>query len=118
MTKIENRLCDGINVKLDFDKTYAKVDKSLEIIRSSGTKITFCNMNPRKRATLDNMKSMAAQVPGLLIYDIVIEAGFEAEELAASGACFTCDCGNKSTNIPNIAKAAKKKQRTYCFYQL
>ena len=108
MTTIENKLRDGINVKLDFNKTYNKIDKSLKIIKNSGAKITFCNMNPKQRATLDNMRSIAAQIPGLIIYDVAIEAGFEAEELAASGACFTCDCSNRSTCIPNIAKAAKE----------
>ena len=53
---------------------------------------------------------IASQAPGLIIYDIVIEAGFEAKELAASGACFTCDCSNRSSIIPDIAKAAKENK--------
>jgi len=44
----------------------------------------------------------------LTIYDVVIDAGFEAKELVASGACFVCDCSNGSTCIPDIAKAAKE----------
>lgn len=110
MADIENRLRDGINVKLDFNKTYDKIDKSLKIIKSSGAKITFCNINPKQRIPLYNMMSIAAQAPGLIIYDFVIEAGFDAEKLAASGACFTCDCSNGSTIIPDIAKVAKESK--------
>lgn len=107
MTNIENKLSDGISVKLDFNETYTKIDKSLRIIKSSGAKITFCNINPKESATLDNMRRIAAQAPGLIIYDVVIDAGFEAMKLAESGACFVCDCSNGSTIIPDIAKAAK-----------
>lgn len=108
MTNVENKLRDGINVKLDFNETYTKIYDSLRIIKSSGAKITFCNMNPKRSATLDNMRRIAAQAPGQIIYDVVIDAGFGAKELAISGACFTCDCSNGSICIPDIAKAAKE----------
>ena len=111
MTDVENKLRNGIDVKLDFDKTYSKISEALRIIKHSGAKITFCNIkNPKQGGTFGNMKRIASQAPGLIIYDIVIEAGFEAKELAASGACFTCDCSNRSSIIPDIAKAAKENK--------
>lgn len=111
MTDVENKLRNGIDVKLDYDKTYSKISEALRIIKKSGAKITFCNIkNPKQGGTFGNMKRIASQAPGLIIYDIVIEAGFEAKELAASGACFTCDCSNRSSIIPDIAKAAKENK--------
>jgi hypothetical protein len=108
MTDVESQLRKGIDVKIDFDKSYSKINESLKIINNSRAKITFFNVNPKQSAILENMKRIAMQAPGLIIFDAVIDAGFEAESLASSGACFTCDCSNRSSTIPEIAKAAKE----------
>ena len=111
MRDVENRLRNGVDVKLDFEKTYSKISEALRIIKHSGAKIIFCNINnPKQNGTLGNMMRIASRAPSLIVYEIVIEAGFEAKKLASSGACFTCDCSNRSSVIPDIAKAAKENK--------
>ena len=52
MTDVENKLRNGIDVKLDFDKTYSKISEALRIIKHSGAKITFCNIKIPSKAEL------------------------------------------------------------------
>lgn len=110
MLQVENLLLKGVGVKLDFSKTYSKINRALENAKKSGAKITFCNANPKQSAILENMKRIAQQAPGQIVFDSIVAAGIEAEALAKSGACFTCDCGNGSSQILNISKAAKESK--------
>lgn len=106
MTNIENQLEKGISVRLDFEPNYARINRAVQLMKKSGAKITFYNLD--KVMNYSNLIHTAKLAPGQIIYEQVFPANLNAIGLAESGACFTCDCKDHSTAIKDIAKAAKR----------
>lgn len=108
MTGIENKLRDGISVRLDYQLCWNRMSSALKMASKSGAKVTFYNIPRIQNNTVSNLIELAKQTPGLVCFEGNILAGFEAKALAASGACFTCDCSNGSSTLPDIAANARK----------
>ena len=106
MTNYENQLAKGIDIRLDFEPNYTRIDKAVRLMKATGAKITFYNLD--KIRSYDNLISTAKKAPGQIIFERVFPASLDTIKLADSGACFTCDCKDHSSTIPDIAKAAKR----------
>lgn len=115
MADIENKVRNGISVRLDYQLCWSRIDNALKMASKSGAKITFYNIPPIRSNTVCNMIAIAKQAPGLVYFEESILAGSEAEQLAASGACFTCDCSSGSSCIRNIAANARKSNGRIIF---
>jgi len=105
MTDVENQLSDGINVRLDFMRCYTRLSKSLMLAKKTGARITLYNLSSIRN--YDNFIKIAQQAPGHVFFEKVFDADINVIKLAGSGACFKCDCSQKSSTIKYIAKAAK-----------
>ena len=106
MTNYENQLEKGISIRLDFEPNYTRIEKAVRIMKKTGAKITFYNLD--KIRSYDNFISTAKKAPGQIVFERIFPADLGVIKLAEAGACFTCDCKDHSTTIPNIAKAAKR----------
>lgn len=106
MTNFENQVAKGIDIRLDFEPNYGRIGRAVQLMKATGAKITFYNLD--KIRSYDNLIHVAKQAPGQIIYERVFPANLAAISLAESGACFPCDCKDRSTAIKDIAKAAKR----------
>lgn len=106
MTNYENQVAKGIDIRLDFEPNYGRVGKAIQLMKTTGAKITFYNLDNVR--SYDNLIHVAKQAPGQIIYERVFPANLAAISFAESGACFQCDCKSHSTAIKDIAKAAKR----------
>lgn len=106
MTDYENQVAKGIDIRLDFENNYSRIGKAVHLMKATGAKITFYNLD--KIRSYDNLIHVAKLAPGQIIYERVFPANLAAISLAESGACFQCDCKDRSTAIKDIAKAAKR----------
>ena len=106
MTDYENQVAKGIDIRLDFENNYSRIGKAVQLMKATGAKITFYNLD--KIRSYDNLIHVAKLAPGQIIYERIFPADLAAIRLAESGACFKCDCKDRSTAIKDIAKAAKR----------
>lgn len=104
ITNLSNDVRNGIDIAISF-QSYNTFDiERLAILAyQSGAKITLKDISKVQVETLTKITKVGR---GHVYIDRIIEAGFDAEKLAKHGACFVCDCKNRSTSIINIAKYA------------
>lgn len=104
MTNLSNDVRNGISVAISFQAyNISDIERLAALANKSGSKITLKDVRKAQVETLSNITKVAR---GHVYVDKIIEAGFDAEKLAKNGACFACDCQNRSTSIKSIAKYA------------
>lgn len=104
ITNLSNDVRNGINVAISFQSYNTfDIERLAILANQSGAKITLKDISKVQIETLTKITKVGQ---GHVYLDRIIEAGFDAEKLAKNGACFVCDCKNRSTSIINIAKYA------------
>lgn len=53
MTNYENQVAKGIDIRLDFEPNYTRIDKAVRLMKATGAKITFYNLD--KIRSYDNL---------------------------------------------------------------
>lgn len=101
---LSNDVIHGIDVEVSFN-SYGifDIERLAKYANISKAKIT---LNDIEKVRVDNLSSICKLARGQVYLDRIFDAGFDAEELAKNGACFICDCKNRSTRIPYIVKHA------------
>lgn len=104
ITTISNDVSKGISTAVSF-KSYNQHDivRLAVLAAKSGAIITLRDLD---KVQTDTLAGITKEAPGHVYLDKVVDAGFDAEKLARSGACFTCNCKNRSTSITEVARCA------------
>lgn len=106
LTNIKNNLSKGTSLTISL-KEYCDADIS-ELVSYAGQYRAKLTLTDCKLVSVKQLANMARNGRGFVTIDSIIEAGFDAQELAGVGVCFTCDCKNRSTIIKYIVEKSKK----------
>ena len=103
ITNLSNDVISGIDVEISFN-SYGIFDiqRLAKFANISKAKIT---LNDIEKVRVDNLSSICKLARGQVYLDRIFDAGFDAEELAKNGACFTCDCKNRSPRLPYVVRS-------------